>query len=80
MQDAILDSYPASGRAGSPGDLDPLPEHPQGLDRTAVFLARVVVPVGAANPPARAGAAVVVDSWARRFVPSALLLGRWAGI
>ena len=71
LQDAILDSYPASGRAGSPGDLDPLPEHPQGLDPTAVFLARVVVPVGAADPPARAGAAPVVDSWARRFVPSA---------
>jgi hypothetical protein len=80
LQDAILDGYPASGRAGSPGELDPLPEHPQGLDRTSVFLARVVIPVGAANPPARAGAAVVVDGWARRFVPSALLLGRWVGI
>ena len=79
LQDSILDAYPASGRAGSPGDLDPLPEHPLGLDRTAVFLARVVVPVGAANPPARAGVAVLVDSWARRFVPSALLLGRWLG-
>ena len=44
LQDAILDSYPASGRAGSPGELDPLPEHPTGIDRTAVFLARVVIP------------------------------------
>jgi len=50
-------SETASGRAGSPGELDPLPEHPLGVDRTSVFLARVVIPVGAANPPARAGAA-----------------------
>jgi hypothetical protein len=80
LQDAILDSYPASGRAGSPGELDPLPEHPLGVDRTAVFVARVVIPVGAANPPARDGATALVDSWSRRFVPSAVLLGRWAGI
>ena len=46
LQDSILDAYPASGRAGSPGELDPLPEHPLGLDRTSVFLARVVIPVG----------------------------------
>src|SRR4029450_1702295 len=63
LQDSILDAYPASGRAGSPGEPDPLPEHPLGVDRTSVFLARVVIPVGAANPPARAGAAVLVDSW-----------------
>ena len=80
LQNAILDAYPASGRAGSPGELDPLPEHPLGIDRTSVFLARVVIPVAAANPPARAGAVAVVDGWARRFVPSTLLLGRWAGI
>ncbi|HEU4926243.1 MAG TPA: hypothetical protein VFT24_04310 [Vicinamibacterales bacterium] len=80
LQDAILDSYPASGRAGSPGELDPLPEHPAGVDRTAVFLARVVVPVGAANPPARAGTAVLVDGWRRRFIPSSLLVSRWIGV
>jgi hypothetical protein len=80
LQDAILDSYPASGRAGSPGELEPLPEHPAGIDRTAVFLARVVIPVGAANPPARAGTAVLVDGWRRRFVASSLLMARWVGI
>ena len=79
LQDAILDSYPASGRAGSPGELDPLPEHPNGIDRTSVFLARVVIPVGAANPPARDGAAVLVDGWRRRFIPSGLLVSRWIG-
>ena len=80
LQDAILDSYPASGRAGSPGELDPLPEHPAGVDRTAVFRARVVIPVGPANPPARAGTAVLVDGWRRRFIPSSLLMARWVGI
>lgn len=79
LQDAILDSYPASGRAGSAGALEPLPEHPVGADPTAVFLARVVIPVGTANPPARDGSAVVVDGWRRRFVPSALLVSRWIG-
>jgi hypothetical protein len=79
LQDAILDSYPASGRAGSPGELDPLPEHPAGIDRTSVFLARVVISVGPADPPTRAGSAVLIDGWGRRFVPSALLVGRWIG-
>jgi hypothetical protein len=79
LQDAILDSYPASGRAGSPGELDPLPEHPEGVDRTAVFLARVAIPVGVANPPARAGTAVLVDGWRRGFIPSSLLMRRWIG-
>lgn len=79
LQDAILDSYPASGRAGSPGDLDPLPEHPAGIDRTSVFLARIVIPVGAADPPARDGSAVAVDGWRRRFVASSLLMARWLG-
>jgi hypothetical protein len=77
LQDAILDAYPAAGRAGSPGELEPLPEHPPGVDPTAVFIARVLVPVGAANPPARAGADVLVDGGGRRFVPSLFLLGRW---
>jgi hypothetical protein len=79
LQDAILDSYPAGGRAGRPGDLEPLPEHPQGIDRTAVFLARVLIPVGTANPPARTPADVVVDGGGRRFVASVFLLGRWVG-
>jgi hypothetical protein len=79
LQDAILDSYPSSGRAGSRDALDPLPEHPAGVDPTAVFLARVVIPIGPANPPARDGSAVVVDGWRRRFIPSALLVSRWIG-
>lgn len=79
LQDAILEGYPASGRAGSPDALEPLPEHPSGLDPTAVFLARVLVPVAADDPPDRDGSGVLVDNWRRRFVPSALLVSRWIG-
>ena len=79
LQDAVLGAYPASGRAGSPDELDPLPEHPNGVDRSAVFLARVLIPVGAADPPARIDAAVWVDNWRRRFIPALALLARWLG-
>lgn len=80
LQDALLDAYPPSGRAGSDGELEPLPEHPNGVDRSAVFLARVFVPVGAANPPARdLAVAPRVDNWRRRFLPSLPLVARWIG-
>jgi hypothetical protein len=70
LHDAILASYPARGRPGQP---DPVPDE--------VFLARVLIPVGAADPPVRGpvGAGVVVDNWGRRFVASAFLLARWLG-
>lgn len=78
LQDQVLRAYPAGGRAGTTNDLEPLPEHPQDMDDTSsVYLARVLVPVGAANPPARSGSAVVVDNWSRRFLPSGDLLARW---
>ena len=57
----------------------PLPEQPANLDRSAVFIARVLIPVAAANPPVRAAAAPLVDNWARRFLPPVALLGQWAG-
>ena len=79
LHDAILDSYPVRGRAGGAGGLEPLPEHPAGLDPTSIFLARVLVPVGAGNPPPRAGTNVLVDNWSRRFVPPTSLLARWVG-
>jgi hypothetical protein len=79
VQDAMLKSYGASGRAGGSGGLAPLPEQPVNLDRTAVFIARVLLPVDAGNPPARTAAAPLVDNWARRFLPPVTLLGQWAG-
>jgi hypothetical protein len=79
LQDAILASFPASGRSGSPAELAPLPEHPAGIDPTAVFLARVLIPVGAADPPAREPGTPPIDNWRRRFVPSSHLVSRWIG-
>jgi len=80
LQDALLDAYPTSGQGDGGDELTPLPEHPDGVDRSSVFLARVFVPVGAADPPARDGAvAPRVDNWRRRFLPSLPLLTRWIG-
>ena len=80
LQNAVLAAYAASGRAGNAGQLAPLPEQPNGLDPTAVFIGRVLVPVAAGDPPVRDGAAVLVDNWRRRFIPSASLLAQWIGI
>lgn len=80
LQDAVLDAWPARGRAGSAETLDPLAEHATGVDPTAVFLARVLIPVAAGTPPPRDGEGVVVDNWVRRFVPSSQLVQRWLGI
>jgi hypothetical protein len=80
LQDAVLDAWPAGGRAGSAGQLDPLAEHPTGTDPTAQFLARVLIPVNADTPPGRDGSAVIIDNWARRFVPSAQLIQRCLGV
>jgi hypothetical protein len=79
LQDAILGAYPVRGRAGTEGALAPPPGHPPGLDPTAVFLARVLIPVGASDPPARSDDPVRVDNFSRRFVPAATLLARWIG-
>lgn len=80
LQDAVLAAYVASGRSGVSGQLAPLPEQPGGLDPTAVFLARLLIPVAAGDPPLRQGDAVLVDGWRRRFIPSASLLAQWIGM
>jgi hypothetical protein len=79
LQDAVLDAWPEEGLAPSPDALAPLPEHPIGIDPTAQFLARVLIPVTADSPPERDGTAVLVDNWPRRFVPSNRLILRWLG-
>jgi hypothetical protein len=80
LQDAVLSAYTVSGRAGASGQLAPLPEQPGGLDPTAIFMARLLIPVAAGDPPLRQGDAVLVDSWRRRFIPSASLLAQWIGM
>lgn len=80
IQDAVLGSYGGLGRAGGSGGLAPAPEHPAELDRSAVFLARVLIPVDAATPPARTPQPPLVDNFARRFLPPAALFAQWAGL
>jgi len=80
MQDAVLQAYGASGRAGGDGGIAPSPELPPDTDPTAIFLARVLLPVGAADPPARTAAVPSVDNWSRLFLPAASLFAQWAGL
>ena len=80
IQDAVLGSYGGLGRAGGSGGLAPAPEHPAELDRSAVFLARVLIPVDGASPPARTPQPPLVDNFARRFLPPAALFAQWAGL
>jgi hypothetical protein len=75
VQDAVLDGYPVSGS----GELAALPEHPPGMDRSAVFIARVFIPVGEGTPPERSADAPLVDNWSRRFLPPLGLVGQWLG-
>lgn len=80
LQDAVLEGWPVRGHAGQPDALARGPEHPDGMDPTAHFLARIAIPVNDADPPARAGTPVLVDNGARRFVPSTQLLRHWIGL
>ncbi len=77
IHDAILAGWPDRGEPDRPKPLPPLSEHPEGIDTSAQFIARVLIPVTADNPPQRDGRAVVVDNWSRRFLPSTQMLQRW---
>jgi len=79
-QDAVLAAYAVGGRSGNQEQLAPLPEHPAGIDPTAIFIARVLIPVAAGDPPVRQGDAVPIDNWRRRFIPSASLVAQLFGI
>jgi hypothetical protein len=80
LQDAVLHGWEAGGQAGDDGRLAPAPEQPRDLDPSAVFLARVFLPVDGATPPARTAGAPLVDNWARHFLPPAALFAQWAGV
>lgn len=66
------------------GNLLPEVEHPEGVDPSSVFLARVRIPAGPppgqGKPPARTSAAVEVDNLGRRFVYPSGALAAWLGI
>ena len=76
LQDAVLHGY-ARSADGAP---EPGPEHPAGIDPSAVFIARVLVPVATDDATSRDGDAVLVDNYSRRFLPGAALLARWGGL
>lgn len=76
LQDAVLHGY-ARSDDGAP---EPGPEHAVGVDPSAVFIARVLIPVDASDASVRNGDAVLVDNFARRFLPGAGLLSRWNGL
>lgn len=79
LQNAVFAAWPAKGRS-SAGTLSPLPEHPADIDPSAIFIARVLIPVDSSSVPARVGEAVLVDNYSRRFLPSAALVGQWMGV
>ena len=85
LQDHLLDdayeAVSASAAAGSAGDLKALSRNPDGVDPSAVWLARVLLPVVAGDPPQRPDpvGAPVIDNYSRRFLPAAALLARWLG-
>lgn len=76
LQDAVLHGYQRSAD-GSPA---PGPEHPLGMDPSAVFVARVLIPVSLTDASTRAGDAVLVDNYSRRFLPGNALMARWGGL
>ncbi|HEX2828592.1 MAG TPA: hypothetical protein VHP37_19720 [Burkholderiales bacterium] len=76
LQDAMLAAYP---KMTGDGKLEPPPGHPPELDPTAVFLARVLIPVNTSKPPGRTKDAPIVDNYSRRFIPTAELLSRFVG-
>lgn len=80
VQDAVLHGWQGSGHTDTGGSLTPSPEQPADLDPSAVFLARVFIPVDTATPPARTADAPLVDNWSRRFLPAAGLFAQWAGL
>lgn len=83
LQDAVLYGYAPRGEGGGidddVGTLAPAAEHPQGADTSSIFLARVLIPIGPGDPPARETDAVLVDNYSRRFLPGVAMLARWNG-
>jgi hypothetical protein len=82
LQDTVLAAWtpPAAPSGNRPG-VATGPEHEGEMDGSAVWLARVFLPVIADAVPTRAlEAPVLIDNFARRFLPTLALLGRSAGL
>lgn len=80
LQDAILAGYP-SGYQGQGQALSAAPEQPDGVDPSAVFLGRLLLPAEVAStPPTRSAQPPLIDNWSRRFLPPQPLLAQWLGL
>jgi hypothetical protein len=75
LQDAVLHGYSRTADELARG-----PEHPPTVDASAVFIARVLIPVEPTDPTVRLGNAVLVDNHSRRFLPGLGVLARWSGL
>ena len=75
LQDAVLHGYHRTA-----ADLPRGPEHPPTVDASAVFIARLLIPVNPADPTQRQGNAVLVDNHSRRFLPGLGVLARSSGL
>jgi hypothetical protein len=80
LHQAIFASWDAPVRHRDKSNLVPLAEHVADQDTTAVFLARLLIPAAAGNPPLRTATAVTVDNDSRSFVYSLSGLARLLGI
>jgi hypothetical protein len=80
LHQMIFDSWDAPDRQRDQKGLVPLAEHTMVQDATAVFLARLVIPAAAGNPPARTASPVTVDNDSRAFAYNLSGVARWLGI
>jgi hypothetical protein len=80
VHEIIFDSWREGTDAWDESGPTPLPEHVAGQNPTAVFLARLVIPLDAADPPQRDMAQdVVVQNDVRQFVYTTGALLNWLG-
>ena len=84
LRNAILDAWEETTSDKNNKGLEPLKEHAQGQDTTALFLARIVIPAdeatGNGRPQRRLGDAVEVNNDLRSFVVNANALARMLGL
>lgn len=83
VADAIFNAYPADD-IDNPDNPERPTEYAQGQDKTAVFLARVVIPAteeaSESEPPERTNAAVVIENYKRLFAYRARALATAEGL
>jgi hypothetical protein len=81
LHSAIFESWNSRAhQRDDSGKLVSLPEHAEGQDTTAVFLARFVIPATAGSPPLRTIGLISPDNDSRGFAYPVALLARWLGI